>query len=215
MATTVADKYRSQPDRTPACTSGKPIFVARTRRSPFAMLAMTTSTTTSTATSTATTDAAPDRTLLRHLLATLAYRAGKALRDAPPDFADFRSQSTVRSPVEILTHMGDLFEWALSMALGKTVWRDSTPLPWPDEVSRFFSALTAFDTCLAGSAPLSRELIETLVQGPAADALTHTGQLALLRRMAGAAIRGESYARAEIVAGRTGMEQTAARVEFG
>jgi hypothetical protein len=154
------------------------------------------------------------RALLRHMLATLAYRAGKALRDAPPEFAALRIQPTVRSPLEILTHMGDLFDWALSMAQGRTVWRDATPMPWPDEVSRFFTALSTFDAYLASDAPIPGHAVEKLVQGPVADALTHTGQLALLRRMAGTPIRGESYARAEIVTGRTGLEQSPARMEF-
>jgi hypothetical protein len=164
---------------------------------------------------TSTSDSTPDATrgLLRHAVATLAYRAGKTVRDAPPEFACFRASSTTRTPSEILTHMGDLFDWALSMAQGDWRWHNSVPLPWPEEVARFFRTLTSFDDFLASPAPLGRP-VEQLLQGPVADALTHTGQLALLRRASGAPMRSESYARAEIVVGRTGLEQSAAKVEF-
>lgn len=157
--------------------------------------------------------AAPARELLRHSVATLAYRAGKVLRDAPPSFAAFRAGDSTRSPADILAHMGDLFDWALTMAHGEYRWHDSVPLPWSQEVARFFTALAAFDAYLATSAPLGWSA-EHLFQGPIADALTHTGQLALLRRLAGGPVRGENYARADIAVGRTGLEQSAPRVEF-
>jgi hypothetical protein len=154
------------------------------------------------------------RHLLRHAVATLAYRAGKALRDAPPAFADHAIGPTTRTPRAILAHMGDLFDWALTMAQGQTVWHDATPQAWAAEVTRFFNAVTAFDAYLAGPAPIERAVLEKLLQGPVADALSHTGQLALMRRLVDAPVRGESYARAEIVAGRTGIEQAAPRWEF-
>ena len=154
------------------------------------------------------------RALLRHMVATLAYRASKALRNAPPPFAEFRASPTSRTPLQILTHMGDLFDWALSIAQDRTEWHDATPMPWDLEVSRFFTALSAFDAHLASDAPLPIATIEKLVQGPVADALTHTGQLTMLRRASGSPVRGESYARAEIVTGRTGAEQAAPKWEF-
>jgi hypothetical protein len=161
-------------------------------------------------------DLPPDdgrRALLRHTVATLAYRAGKALRDAPPGFADFRVGPESRTPAQILAHMGDLLDWALALAGGAHVWRDSRPLDWPDEVERFLGALGRFDAFLASDEPLGRSA-ERLFQGPVADALTHTGQMAMLRRLAGAPVRGENYARAEIEAGRVGASQPAPRVEF-
>lgn len=109
--------------------------------------------------------------------------------------------------------MGDLFDWALSLARGHEVWRDSTPLPWDEEVARFFACLGAFDRALAPDTPLGSPA-EAIFQGPVADALSHVGQIALLRRMAGSAIRGESYFRADVVAGRVGLEQPPARREF-
>jgi hypothetical protein len=153
------------------------------------------------------------RQLLRHTLATLAYRAGKTLRDAPESFAAFSTGEKGRTPVHILAHMGDLFDWALSIAQGKQAWRDSEPLPWPQEVNRFFKTLESFDIYLASDAPLAASP-EKLFQGPVADALTHTGQMAMLRRMAGCPMRGENYYRAEIVAGRVGHDQAAPVREF-
>jgi hypothetical protein len=151
--------------------------------------------------------------VLRHTLATLAYRAGKVLRDAPEEFGAFRPSEGGRSAGEILTHMGDLMEWAASIAEGNESWKDSQPLPWNVDVHRFFDNLARLDECLAGplgaGAPVNR-----LFQGPVADALTHVGQLAMLRRMAGAPIRGENYFKADISAGRIGLDQPAPRREF-
>jgi hypothetical protein len=153
------------------------------------------------------------RGLMRHTVATVAYRGGKALRGAPESFATFRVRDGSRTPVQILAHMGDLFDWALSIAAGAEVWHDAPPLPWDSEVLRFFDTLLRFDNRLASDAPLACPA-ERLFQGPIADALTHIGQLAMLRRMAGAPIRGESYFRAEIASGRVGSEQAAPRREF-
>ncbi|MGQ0721138.1 MAG: DinB family protein [Candidatus Eiseniibacteriota bacterium] len=147
-----------------------------------------------------------DRDFLRHAVATLAYRAAKALRDAPPGFADFRPGPSSRSAAETLAHLGDLFDWAVSMASGAPRWRTSTPLPWNEECARFFAALKAFDDALASDRPL-RYATTRLFQGPVADALTHTGQLTMMRRLHGSPVRGESYNQADIAAGRVGAKQ--------
>ncbi len=161
-----------------------------------------------------TTSAGPDaRALLRHTVATVAYRGAKVVRHAPAEFADFRGGPTTRTPVQILAHMGDLYDWALWMARGEHRWRNSTPLAWNEEVSRFFAALAAFDAYLAGAEPLRRPAA-MLFQGPVADSLTHIGQLAMLRRLAGSPVRAENYAKADIATGRVGAEQSAPRVEF-
>ena len=153
------------------------------------------------------------RQMLRHTLATLAYRGGKAVSDAPANFATFRMNDKTRTPGEILAHICDLLDWAHNLATGKNTGQNSTPLPWDEEVSRFFAELERFDSYLASDAPLGAP-IERLFQGPIADALTHVGQIALLRRMAGAPVRGENYFKAEIVAGSVGAEQSKERVEF-
>jgi hypothetical protein len=153
------------------------------------------------------------RTLLRHTLATLAYRGGKAIRNAPASFASYRSSETTRTPAQILAHVGDLMDWGLSMADGSRQWHDSTPIPWEKECERFFAALKKFDDYLASDKPLQAP-IEKLFQGPVADAFTHVGQIAMLRRMAGCPIRGENYYVADIAIGRVGPEQAAPRKEF-
>jgi hypothetical protein len=148
-----------------------------------------------------------DRGFLRHAVATVAYRAAKTMRGAPETFAEFRPGPASKTAVELVAHMGDLFDWALSMATGPGRWNTSTPRPWAEECARFFAALQAFDDALAAEAPLHYELTR-LFQGPVADALTHAGQLAMMRRLHGAPMKGESYNRADIAMGRTGAEQT-------
>ena len=155
----------------------------------------------------------PQRQLLRHAVAALAYRAGKALRGAPESFAASEAGQNVKSPVRILAHMGDLFDWALAMSQGRREWHDSTPLVWEREIERFFGRLKAFDDYLASDAVVQVSA-EKLLRAPVADALTHTGQIAMLRRLAGCPIRGESYYEADIVTGRVGFEQAAPKREF-
>jgi len=154
-----------------------------------------------------------DREMLRHTLATLAYRGGKAVREATDHFADFKTEAAIRTPGQILAHVGDLLDWALELADGRQTWRDSAPRPWPEEVARFFDALARLDARLGSEAPLGFSERQ-IFQGPVADALTHVGQIALLRRMFGAPVRGENYLMADIVAGRVGPEQSLPHREF-
>jgi hypothetical protein len=155
----------------------------------------------------------PGNILLRHAVATLAYRGGKAVRGAPARFARFKASPTARTPVEILAHIGDLLDWAVALADGKHVWHDSKPLAWDREVARFFRALRKFDRRLNSKKSLAFSP-EKMFQGPIADALTHVGQIAMLRRMAGFPIRGENYFMADIEAGRVGAKQKPAAKEF-
>ena len=153
------------------------------------------------------------RELLRHAVATVAYRGGKAVRGAPSSFADFRVSEKSRTPVQILAHVGDLYDWVLSQARGAEAWHDSEPLPWDQEIARFHQALARFDDYLASDAPLQAP-VEKLFQGAVADSLTHIGQIAMLRRVAGAPIKGENYSRAEIRAGHLGADQAPPKREF-
>jgi hypothetical protein len=153
------------------------------------------------------------RSLLRHAVATVAYRGAKAVRGAAPEFGTFAAGPGTRTPIQVLAHVGDLYDWALSMARGNAAWHASRPRSWRDEEARFFTALAAFDAYLAGDEPLGRPA-DALFQGPVADSLTHIGQLAMLRRLAGSPVRGENYARANIEQGRVGPEQATPRVEF-
>jgi hypothetical protein len=150
---------------------------------------------------------------LRHIVATLAYRGGKAIRGAPEQFAEFRAGSTSRAPVQIVSHIGDLLDWALSIAEGKQQWRDSKSLSWNEEIARFSASLEALDGFLASEKPLVCEA-EKLFQGPLADALTHVGQLAMLRRLAGAPVKGENYYAAKISSGNVGPDQPSPVREF-
>jgi hypothetical protein len=153
------------------------------------------------------------RELLRHTVATLAYRGGKAVANAPADFHNFRVKEGTRTPGEILAHIGDLLDWGLSIASVTQTWHNSTPLHWDEEIARFFAALKAFDSYLASDNPLAAPA-ENLFQGPVADALTHVGQIAMLRRIAGGAMKGENYFKAEIESGRVGADQSSRRTEF-
>jgi hypothetical protein len=153
------------------------------------------------------------RGTLRQLTATIAYRAAKVLRDVPPGFGDTTVGPTTRRPVQIVAHMADLMTWAVSMAGGGREWNPGGGDDWNTEVRRFFDGLAALDAALAAAGPFAGS-IDKLIQGPLADALTHIGQLAMLRGMAGTPVRPESYARASIVPGRVGQDQAAAGFEF-
>lgn len=159
------------------------------------------------------THADPARQFLRHTLATLAYRGGKALRDAPQGFGSFRLSETSRTPLKILAHIGDLLDWALQLAKGQHVWQEAEPRAWDAEVARFFEGLRRLDELLASDTPLGFPG-ERLFQGPVADALTHVGQIAMLRRQAGSPVKAENYFKAEIGAGRVGDAQPSPRREF-
>jgi len=158
-------------------------------------------------------NAAAERAVVRKLVATLAYRAAKVLRDVPVGFDVRAFGDTTRRPVQILAHMADLMAWAVTTARGETVWTAAGSDDWNLEKSRFFDGLAALDHLLAADGPFAGS-IDQLIQGALADALTHVGQLALLRGMAGHPVAPESYARAEIVTGRVGLEQAAPLREF-
>jgi hypothetical protein len=155
----------------------------------------------------------PKVELFRHTLSTLAYRGGKAIREAPAGFADFNAGEGVRTPGQLLAHIGDLFDWALSIAKGQQVWNNSTPLPWEEESERFFETITKFDKYLTSGEPINSPL-EKLFQGPVADALVHVGQIIMLRRLAGAIMKSENYHKASIEVGRVGADQVAPKREF-
>jgi len=145
------------------------------------------------------------RELLRHLVATIAYRARIAVSDAPENFAAFKIGEAIRTPGEILEHIGDLLQGSLYLMKGEFVRLNSAPLPWNEEVIRFFNAAKEFDSYLASDVPLGQP-IEKIIQGPIADALTHVGQIVMLRRAAGVPIRAEGYFTAEIVPGEIEKE---------
>lgn len=153
------------------------------------------------------------RDMLRHTVATLAYRAAKAVRGTPDEFGEFRASPTSRTPSQILAHVCDLMDWALSQARGNQAWTDTTPASWSDDTARLFTALRALDDYLASGEPLAYKPGQ-IFQGAIADALTHVGQINYLRRMFGQPVRGENYFRADITTGRVDADQAAPRREF-
>jgi hypothetical protein len=153
------------------------------------------------------------REFLRHALATLAYRGAKAIRGAPAAFAEYTASAVGNAPINVLRHIGDLLEWALRIAQGDKQWREAKPVPWAEESERFFGSLAALDAYLASDKPLSHPP-QRIFQGAVADALTHVGQIAMLRRLSGNPMRAENYFLADITVGRVGPEQTPAEREF-
>ena len=154
-----------------------------------------------------------ERQFLRHTLATLAYRGGKVIRDVPEGFGSFSGGAGTRTPSQILAHIGDLLDWVLSQAEGRQAWKETPPGEWSADVERFHRGLAALDAYLASEAPLAHPAAR-MFQGGIADALTHVGQIAMLRRMAGGPVRAENYFQAEIVIGRVGQEQAKPKREF-
>jgi len=148
---------------------------------------------------------------LRHTLATVAYRGGKALRDAPAGFSSVSAGDGSRTAGETLAHVCDLFDWGAMMAQGQQVWAPKRAQSWEADCDRFFDGLAAFDRALESPVAGSETM---LFQGPIADALTHIGQISLLRRLGRAPVRAENYARAEITSGRVGRDQATPRAEF-
>lgn len=151
------------------------------------------------------------RELLRHFLAALAYRTQKALRDAPPDFGDFTPPSQVRTPAELVRHMTSVLGYARTYFIGGQY----RPEPLPTlqrEVTRFHEMLEDLSRHLADGTPLLQGVTEErLLQGPFADAMTHAGQLAMLRRFAGSPVPPENFIVAEIDNSRLGVDQSQPR----
>ncbi len=138
------------------------------------------------------------RELMRHFLATLAYRLRKAIVGAPPNFAFFAGAG--KTPSAILSHMGDLLAWSISW-YHEARWKSSEVGTWDANVARFFTLLQQLDALLAsGKKPLCHSE-ERMLQGPLADAMTHVGQLAMLRRMAGSPTRPENFAESKVTIG--------------
>lgn len=155
----------------------------------------------------------PAREMLRHTVATLAYRGAKAIRNTPEGFGDYRASPTSRTPAQILAHLCDLMDWALTQAQDKQAWINTNPGSWEADTERFFKGLRALDDYLASDQPLGYEAGQ-IFQGGIADALTHVGQINFLRRMYGDPVRGENYFRADITTGRVEDDQAAPRREF-
>ena len=146
------------------------------------------------------------RAVLRHFLAALAYRTQKALRDAPDSFGTFQAGHHVRTPVELLRHMTSVLGYARTFFVGGRY----RPEPLPDlaaETARFHQMLQDLAQHLVAGTPLQGTTEERLLQGPLADAMTHAGQLALLRRLSGSPVPPENFITAAIDPSNLGPEQ--------
>ena len=141
-----------------------------------------------------------EQQLVRHVLATIAYRGGNVLRDLPPDVAVRRPTPQVRTPHALLAHCNDVLGF-LARELGADVAALESPGSWDREVERFRHLLRELDDRLAVE-PCSHDTLCRTVQGPLADVLTHLGQIGIFRRMAGSPVAAENYFAAAVETGR-------------
>lgn len=148
----------------------------------------------------------PEHRLLRHFLAALAYRTQKALRDAPPDFGAFRAAPRTRTPQELIRHMSGVMNYALGIITSPRPQLETLPT-FADEIARFHALLADIATALAEAATLEDGVPERLLQGPFADAMTHAGQLAMLRRLAGSPVPPENFFDAAVSGDNVGPHQ--------
>lgn len=146
------------------------------------------------------------RRLLRHFLAALAYRTQKALRDAPSTFADFRVAATARTPFELVWHMTGVIGYARTMLHGGE-FEPPRLASFDAEVDRFHATLAALHDDFGNTALRAAISDDQFLQGPLADAMTHTGQLAMLRRLHGSPVPSENFIFAGIVGDNVGREQ--------
>jgi hypothetical protein len=146
------------------------------------------------------------RALLKHFLAAIAYRAQKALRGAPDSFADFKAGVNVRTPHEIIWHMAGVLGYARTF-FQPGVWQPDRLDNFDDEIRRFHLVLEGLGSLLEQETPRNGITLEQLLQGPLADAMTHVGQLAMLRRLAGSPVCPENFIYAMILAGNVSPDQ--------
>ena len=145
------------------------------------------------------------RTLLRHFLAALAYRTQKALRDAPAEFDNFSAGEEIRTPAELVRHMTSVLGYARTFFIGGHYWPESLP-SLKEEVIRFHDMLEDLGRHIEVGTPLLQGMTaERLLQGPFSDAMTHAGQLAMLRRLAGVPVPPENFIVADVNPDRLGV----------
>jgi hypothetical protein len=144
--------------------------------------------------------------LIQHFLAALAYRTQKALRYAPPEFASFSAGQSVRTPHELVNHMNSVLGYAGTFFLGGSYRAPQLP-EFAAEVERFHETLTNLARLVEIESEWQSITPEQLLQGPLSDAMTHAGQLAMLRRLSGHPIPPENFVFAEIEAAKLGPDQ--------
>ena len=110
------------------------------------------------------------RTLLKHFLAALAYRTQKALRDAPPEFADFRAAPQVRTPHELIRHMDSVLGYSRTFFLGGN-YRPPVSPDFPAAIAHFHEVLTDVARHIELGTEFHGITPEVLLQGPPNDFL--------------------------------------------
>jgi len=147
--------------------------------------------------------------MIRHFLAALAYRFQKSIRDAPKGFANFEVGHGVRTPLAIVHHLNGVLGYGrVVLETGDADYRHQHPqLDWQGEIAQLHATLQEIDTILTAAQHLTTDRLQRLLQGPLSDAMTHVGQLAMLRRLANSPIHGENFFKAAIAAGRLGEDQ--------
>jgi len=154
----------------------------------------------------------PERQLITHFLAAIAYRTQKSIRDAPETYWTFAAGKQVRTPIEILRHMTSVLGYARTLFIGGDYPVQPKVLPGVDaEIGRLHEIIEDLGQLLEGEASLHEITEEQLLQGPLSDAMTHVGQLALLRRLHGSPVPPENFVYADISATRLGKDQPGPR----
>lgn len=144
--------------------------------------------------------------MLTHFLAALAYRTQKALRGAPADFSTFEAGNLTRTPTELVRHMTSVLGYARTLFRGGTYRPEALPT-FDDEVGRFHGVIADLVDHLRSGEGLSGVTPEQLLQGPFSDAMTHAGQLAMLRRLHGSPVPPEDFVFADIDPSNVGPDQ--------
>lgn len=146
------------------------------------------------------------RQMLRHFLGALAYRTQKAFRGAPDSFAMFDAGGGVRTPMELVRHMASVLGYARTFFIGGTYWPE--PLEtFDEEIERFHQNLADLRADIDANKPLIDITEERMLQGPFSDAMTHAGQLAMLRRLHGDPVRSENFILADVSAENVSSNQ--------
>jgi hypothetical protein len=146
--------------------------------------------------------------ILRHFLAAIAYRTQKSLQGAPAEFAAFRVAPSVRTPHEIVKHITSVLGYARTFFTGGEWWPEKLP-DFKDEVLRLHEVLASLSHYLEKDTPLQGTTPERILQGPFSDAMTHVGQLAMLRRLFGSPVPPENFIMAAIDTENVGPDQPA------
>ena len=145
--------------------------------------------------------------LLRHMLATIAYRFQKTVRNTTEEFGVFRNTRDTRTPIEIINHMYDVLNKTKIFIEKERYDKTSTAqLELRLEIERFHRVLNNLDVVLSEK-ELDIKFSKRLLQGPLSDVLCHIGQIAMLSGQSGNKIKGEDFFSAKIMTGNTSSEQ--------